>query len=78
LISSPKLAKKQALPMVLRGLFPGLYVGPELNAEFHNDKDKKIIYLQKIIRLVELMIGAPVEAKPQKIVAGLEPEVPQS
>ncbi len=28
-----------------------------------------------MIRLVELMTGATVEAKPQKIVAGLEPEV---
>lgn len=53
----------------------GLYSGQELNAEFHSDKDKKIAYLQKIIRLVELMTGAAVEAKPQKIVAGLEPEV---
>jgi TRAF3-interacting protein 1 len=53
----------------------GLYVAQELNAEFHSDKDKKIAYLQKIIRLVELMTGGTIEAKPQKIVAGLEPEV---
>jgi hypothetical protein len=26
-------------------------------AEFHSDKDKKIAYLQKIIRVVELMTG---------------------
>lgn len=53
----------------------GLYSGQELNPEFHSDKDKKIAYLQKIIKVVELMIGGTVEAKPQKIVAGLEPEV---
>lgn len=52
-----------------------MFSGQELNAEFHSDKDKKIAYLQKIIKLVELMTGATIEAKPQKIVAGLEPEV---
>lgn len=51
----------------------GLYVGDELKAEFHADKDKKILYLQKIIRVVEIMSGTKIEAKPQKIVAGLEP-----
>lgn len=61
--------------MVCNLLSQGLYTGQELNPEFHSDKDKKIAYLQKIIRVVELMIGGAVEAKPQKIVAGLEPEV---
>lgn len=57
------------------GFANGLYSGQELNAEFHSDKDKKIVYLQKIIKVVELMSGAAVEAKPQRIVAGLDPEV---
>ena len=47
-----------------------------MNADFYNDRDKKVAYLQKVIKLVELMNGEAVEAKPQKIVAGLEPEVP--
>jgi len=52
-----------------------LYSGPENNADFHSDKDKKIAYLQKIITVVELATGSAIDAKPQKIVAGLEPEV---
>ena len=61
--------------MVCNRLCSGLYSGQELNPEFHSDRDKKVAYLQKIIRVVELMIGGTVEAKPQKIVARLEPEV---
>ena len=53
----------------------GLYTGQEVNADFYSDRDKKVAYLQKTIRLTELMSGEAVEAKPQKIVAGLEPEV---
>ena len=49
----------------------GLYTGQEVNADFYSDRDKKIGYLQKTIRLVELMSGETIEAKPQKIVAGL-------
>jgi hypothetical protein len=32
-----------------------------------------VAFLQKIIRLIELMTGASIEAKPAKMVAGLEP-----
>lgn len=53
----------------------GLYTGQETNADFYSDRDKKVAYLQKAIKLVELMTGEAIEAKPQKIVAGLEPEV---
>ncbi|KAF5843623.1 microtubule-binding protein MIP-T3-domain-containing protein, partial [Dunaliella salina] len=38
------------------------------------DKDAKVAYLQKIISVVSIVLGQPVPAKPQKIVAGLEPE----
>ena len=61
--------------MVTASLKSGLFTGQEVNAEYYNDKDKKIGYLQKVIKLVEVMSGAPIDAKPQKIVAGLEPEV---
>jgi TRAF3-interacting protein 1 len=45
-----------------------------LNGDFYKDRDTKIVFLTKIIQLVEMMTGAGIEAKPQKIVAGLEPE----
>ena len=30
----------------------GLFTGPEMNADFYSDRDKKIAYLQKVIKLV--------------------------
>lgn len=53
----------------------GLYEGEELKADFYGQKNRKITYLQKIISLVEVMAGEKVSANPQKIVAGMEPEV---
>jgi TRAF3-interacting protein 1 len=61
--------------MVHLGPNSGIFTGQEQNADFYSDRDKKVAYLQKVIKLVELMNGEAVEAKPQKIVAGLEPEV---
>ena len=61
--------------MVYLHLNSGIFTGQEQNADFYSDRDKKVAYLQKVIKLVELMNGEAVEAKPQKIVAGLEPEV---
>jgi hypothetical protein len=34
----------------------------------------KIVYLEKIIKLVGMQLNTIVEARPSKIVAGLEPE----
>ena len=51
----------------------GLYAGSEAQGDYYSDKDKKITYLEKLLKLVEAMTGEPVKAKPQKIVAGLEP-----
>lgn len=51
----------------------GLYEGDELKADFYGEKTRKITYLQKIISLVEVMLGEKVAANPQKIVAGMEP-----
>ena len=52
-----------------------LYTGSEASGDYYNDKDKKIVYLEKLIKLTEFMSGQEMKAKPQKIVAGLEPEV---
>lgn len=59
--------------MVLTPSNLGLFTGQEVNADFYSDRDKKVAYLAKVIKLVELMNGETIEAKPQKIVAGLEP-----
>lgn len=53
----------------------GLYSEQEQQGDYYVDKAKKIGYLTKIIKLVELMSGSTVDANPQKIIAGLEPEV---
>lgn len=65
LIERPKMSEKLLIKPPFKYLFDiitettkktnfgnGLYVGQELNADFHSDKDKKIAYLQKIIKLV--------------------------
>lgn len=56
-------------------LIIGLYEGEELKADFYGEKNRKITYLQKVISLVEAMSGEKVTANPQKIVAGMDPEV---
>lgn len=38
------------------------------------DKDSKIVFLQKAIDVVMLVSGEPLAAKPARIVAGHEPE----
>lgn len=42
-----------------------------MNGDYYKDRDTKITFLEKIIKLTEAMSGAAIEAKPQKIVAGL-------
>jgi TRAF3-interacting protein 1 len=74
LILSQKPQKKQDLPVVYKNFKVGLYVGDELKSDYYSEKDRKITYLTKIITLAEMMDGNKIPAKPQKIIAGLEPE----
>lgn len=53
----------------------GLYEGDELKPDYYGEKSRKINYLTKMIALVEAMEGKKVQANPQKIVAGMEPEL---
>lgn len=87
LISKPKLTDKLLQKPPFRFLYDiimqviettefgkGLYFGEELDSANISDKDKKILYLEKMIRLVGQSLGTIVEAKPAKIVAGQDPQ----
>ena len=52
-----------------------MYTGEELKPDYYSERDRKVAYLTKIISLVEEMDGSKIQAMPQKIVAGLEPEL---
>lgn len=57
------------------GYAKGLYSAEESDAAFHDSKERKIAYLGKIISLTQLMLKEEIQAKPQKIVSGMEPEL---
>ncbi len=54
------------------GFAEGLYTAEENDVATIADKDKKMLYLEKVIRLVGIQLNTIVEAKPAKIVAGLD------
>ncbi|RHY84703.1 hypothetical protein DYB37_006345 [Aphanomyces astaci] len=56
------------------GFADGLYAGDELDSNAIKEKQPKIDYLQKILHCVGCQLNVEVEAKPAKIVAGLEPD----
>ena len=56
------------------GFGTGLYEGPELDSKGITEKEAKINFLVKMIRLTELVVGEEIDVKPGKIVAGQEPE----
>mmetsp|Transcript_7768 Transcript_7768/g.10860 ORF Transcript_7768/g.10860 Transcript_7768/m.10860 type:complete len:148 (-) Transcript_7768:182-625(-) len=56
------------------GFGEGLYSEEELNHGFYDDKNKKMHFLKKAITLTSVMAQEEYAAKPNKIVAGFEPE----
>jgi TRAF3-interacting protein 1 len=55
------------------GFATGLYTDDELDSSKVADKTQKMGFLEKIIKTVGIQLNTMVEAKPAKIVAGLDP-----
>jgi hypothetical protein len=54
--------------------FPDQYFSPpELDSTNLKDKESKLLFLEKLIRLVSVCVGFHIDTRPSKIVAGLEP-----
>jgi len=51
-----------------------LYKPEELARDFYDTKEKKIDFFRKIIALTGLMLNEEIEARPNRIIAGVEPE----
>ena len=60
--------------MEATGFGMGLYNDTELDGKAINERDAKINFLNKLIALVEAVLGEKIDVKANKIVAGLEPE----
>ena len=45
-----------------------------MNSASYSTKEQKVFYLKKIITLTSSILNEEIEAKPNKIVAGVEPE----
>ena len=56
------------------GFAEGLFDDAELNAAGITERQQKIDYLDKIINMVGLCSGRPIDIRSAKVVAGLEPE----
>jgi TRAF3-interacting protein 1 len=59
---------------IATGFAEGLYNDSELDAAAITERQAKVDYLNKIINLVGLCTGRPIEIRAAKVVAGLEPE----
>lgn len=57
------------------GFAKGLYSSEELEGSYYSDKEKKLKFLKKLGDMCSLVLKEEFQAKPQKIVAGLEPEL---
>ena len=56
------------------GFLRGLFTAEEMNSEKVKDKEKKLLFLQKVIDVVMFATGQKLKVKPTRIVAGAEPE----
>ncbi|EAS06586.1 microtubule-binding protein MIP-T3 (macronuclear) [Tetrahymena thermophila SB210] len=56
------------------GFGQGLYTDQEKDANYYENRDLKILFLRKVIDLIQYTNKSSLQAKPNKIVAGLEPE----
>ncbi|CAD8212508.1 unnamed protein product [Paramecium octaurelia] len=56
------------------GYAKGLYKSEELDDNYYYIKDRKVFFLQKIIDLTSLTLNEELQAKPNNILEGLEPE----
>lgn len=85
LITRPKLSEKHLSKPPFRFLFDivmevikatgfgrGLYSEAESNSENVTSREQKIEFLEKIIKLVGIQLNTLVEAKPARIIAGLD------
>lgn len=87
LITKPKLSEKLLSKPPFRFLFDivmeiiratgfgtSLYSDEEMDSANVSEKSQKINFLEKITKLVGLQLNTIVEAKPTKIIAGLDPQ----
>ena len=56
------------------GFMRGLFTEEEMYSENVKDKEKKLIFLQKVIDVLMFATGQKLKVKPSRIVAGAEPE----
>ena len=56
------------------GFLHGLFTEEEMNSEKVKDKDRKVLFLQKVIDVLMFATGQKLKVKPSRIVAGAEPE----
>ncbi|XP_077301070.1 intraflagellar transport 54 [Arctopsyche grandis] len=56
------------------GFFDGLFTEEELVSENIKDRDKKIVFLQKIIEVINIVTESSLSVRPSKIISGQEPE----
>ena len=54
------------------GFAKGIFTEEEMDSANVQEKEKKILYLEKLIKLIGIHLNTVVEARPAKIVAGLE------
>ena len=85
LITRPKLSEKLLSKPPFRflhdiimeiikvtGFATGLYTTTEMDSSLVTDKNQKLVFLEKIIKVVGIQLNTLVQAKPAKIVAGLD------